>query len=219
MSEHSHSIYHIDPLQGADDYSVWKVKMLDILTDLGLDPYMEKPRQSLTTPPKAKKAKEAWTTLKNLYEAAGAIGVVSTQWNFFCAQCDNGGNIVEHIQTMHSHQAELAKLGHAISASDFSITLLTSLPRSWNAFIGSIDLSSFSDAADPDSSKIIARILEEDRCLHDQSEPGNHVLTVKPQGKLKCYLCDKIGHLIQDCPKKKAFTWWWANRASDTDTY
>ena len=28
-------VYHIDPLQGAENYAVWKIKMMDILTDQG----------------------------------------------------------------------------------------------------------------------------------------------------------------------------------------
>ncbi|TFK96860.1 hypothetical protein BDV98DRAFT_635378, partial [Pterulicium gracile] len=38
---------------------------------------------------------------------------------------------------------------------DFSITLLTSLPESWNPFVSAIDTSSFKD-----SDKIISRIME-----------------------------------------------------------
>ncbi|THV02128.1 hypothetical protein K435DRAFT_792796 [Dendrothele bispora CBS 962.96] len=106
---------------------------------------------------------------------------------------------------MRGYQAELADLGHAVTASDFSITLLTSLPKTWNAFIGSIDLSSLSDKADPDSSKIIARILEEDRRLREQGTTSDTALAAKPRGKVTCYLCGKLGHVIRDCPKKKAF--------------
>ena len=37
MSESTSSshIYRIDPLQGAENYAVWKIKMSDILTDQG----------------------------------------------------------------------------------------------------------------------------------------------------------------------------------------
>ncbi|THU80905.1 hypothetical protein K435DRAFT_938522 [Dendrothele bispora CBS 962.96] len=81
----------------------------------------------------------------------------------------------------------------------------TSEETDWNAFIGSIDLSSLSDKADPDSSKIIARILEEDRRLREQGITSDTALAAKPRGKVTCYLCGKLGHVIRDCPKKKAF--------------
>ncbi|KAJ7192418.1 hypothetical protein GGX14DRAFT_546490 [Mycena pura] len=42
MSDHSSSHrVAIDPLRGADNYPVWKIKMLDILTDLSLDDYID----------------------------------------------------------------------------------------------------------------------------------------------------------------------------------
>ncbi|THU95179.1 hypothetical protein K435DRAFT_897844 [Dendrothele bispora CBS 962.96] len=111
-SSTSHSVYRIDPLHGAEDYSVWKIKMLDILTDLGLEDYIGDTPPSDTTKDwkalstirlrvdngplvhisHAKKAQDAWKTLQNLYEAAGAIGVVSARRKLFRAQYDEGGN-------------------------------------------------------------------------------------------------------------------------------
>ena len=37
MSESTSSshVYRIDPLQGAENYAVWKIKMMDMLTDQG----------------------------------------------------------------------------------------------------------------------------------------------------------------------------------------
>jgi hypothetical protein len=36
----SQSIHRIEPLQGSDNYAPWKVQVLDILTDLGLDDHI-----------------------------------------------------------------------------------------------------------------------------------------------------------------------------------
>ena len=46
--------------------------------------------------------------------------------------------------------------------SEFSIILLTSLPDSWDLFVSTIDKSTILNTADPDSSKLISKILEED---------------------------------------------------------
>ncbi|KAG6806735.1 hypothetical protein H0H87_002295 [Tephrocybe sp. NHM501043] len=37
----STNAYRIDPLKGAENYAVWKIKMSDILTDLGLLGYVD----------------------------------------------------------------------------------------------------------------------------------------------------------------------------------
>jgi len=48
--------------------------------------------------------------------------------------------------------------------SKFSTILLTSLPDSWDLFASTIDKFTILDTADPDSSKLISKILEEDLC-------------------------------------------------------
>ncbi|KIJ98734.1 hypothetical protein K443DRAFT_8923 [Laccaria amethystina LaAM-08-1] len=35
------NVYRIEPLKGADNYAVWKIKMMDILTDQGLWEYVD----------------------------------------------------------------------------------------------------------------------------------------------------------------------------------
>ena len=37
----SQSVYRIDPLKGPENYPTWKIKMIDILTDLGLIDYAD----------------------------------------------------------------------------------------------------------------------------------------------------------------------------------
>ncbi|KAJ7193623.1 hypothetical protein GGX14DRAFT_588248 [Mycena pura] len=56
MSDHSSHHVDIDPLRGADIYPVWKIKMLDILTDLSLDDYID---ANVGEPAEAS-AKAAW---------------------------------------------------------------------------------------------------------------------------------------------------------------
>jgi Domain of unknown function (DUF4219) len=34
------NVYRIEPLKGAENYAVWKIKMMDILTDQGLWEYV-----------------------------------------------------------------------------------------------------------------------------------------------------------------------------------
>ncbi|TDL13567.1 hypothetical protein BD410DRAFT_846818 [Rickenella mellea] len=61
------SIYRIDPLKGAENYPTWKIKIKDILTDMGLEdhiveklskPSSTQPSGSGTTPTETGKDKE-----------------------------------------------------------------------------------------------------------------------------------------------------------------
>ena len=105
----------------------------------------------------AKTAAEAWRALSDMFEAKGPIGIVIARRKFFRAQCD-GQDIEEHIRLLRSYQEELHTLGQKVTEEDFCITLLTSLPDSWNAFISAIDITSLQS-----STSMISRILEEER--------------------------------------------------------
>ena len=90
----SSNVYWIEPLKGVDNYMVWKIKMMDILTDQGLWEYLDpgmapsdtnqkpawekKDRMALLTirlrvadkllvyVASSKSSKEAWDSLKGL---------------------------------------------------------------------------------------------------------------------------------------------------------
>ncbi|KAF8900530.1 hypothetical protein CPB85DRAFT_1201949, partial [Mucidula mucida] len=99
------SVYRIDFLRGPENYPVWKIKMLDIMTDQSLNDYIaetaaapsdaslvaawkKSDRKALSTIrlrvsdnvlvyiANATSAKGAWDTLRNMYEAKGPTGIV-----------------------------------------------------------------------------------------------------------------------------------------------
>ncbi len=100
---------------------------------------------------------------------------------------------------MRSYQEELAALDHAVEEEDFSITLLTSLPESWNAFISSIDTADLKD-----SYKLIARVLQEDIWQKDKTSNRDTMLVAQFHKKkynpnVTCFGCGKCGHIVADC--------------------
>lgn len=228
MASETSPLHRIDALKGAENYSVWKIKMIDILTDLDLLDYvdgtMEQPTDETRTDDQkqwkskdqralsairlrvgdaalvyiagSKTSKDAWDTLKAMYEVRGAIGIITMRRKLFRTQCKDGGNVKEHIRMLKGLIKELAVLGSKISDKEFSITLLTSLPDSWDAFISSIDTSSLKE-----SSKLIARILEEDRQIKSRST--DMALAGKYNPNITCYECKEKGHIAVHCPKCK----------------
>ena len=60
MSSESSSTYRIEPLHGASNYAVWKIKMHDILTDLGLVKYTESTAPLLTSDKSNQSAVNTW---------------------------------------------------------------------------------------------------------------------------------------------------------------
>ncbi|KAG5633481.1 hypothetical protein DXG03_007299 [Asterophora parasitica] len=90
----------------------------------------------------ARTSNAAWSALTTMFE------------------CKDGKNIKEHICMMSGYLEELAALGSEITNEDFSITLLTSLPDSWDPFISAINSVTLKE-----SHKLITHTLEEDCCL------------------------------------------------------
>ena len=108
MSDSTTSAYRIQHLSGVENYSTWKVKMLDILTDMGLEEYAlgatsppndptakaawdKKDRQTLSAIrlrvgdeplvyiSDASSAEMAWSTLSDMYQPKGAIGIIQVR--------------------------------------------------------------------------------------------------------------------------------------------
>src|SRR5882757_2536825 len=221
--------YRIEPLTGAENYSVWKVKMMDILTESDqweiVDGKSMKPSTDSASWEKkdqsalsairlriadkmmvyvasAASSMEAWKALNEVLEPQGALGIVMARRKLFRAQCEEGGEITEHIRLMQGYREELIGLGQAITESEFSITLLTSLPETWNNFIGGIDTTTLDS-----STKVVSRILEYDRRTRLQSDTALAGIQKgkKNSKKVTCYNCGKQGHIKAECrsPKKE----------------
>lgn len=148
----------------------------------------------------AKTAKEAWDTLQQTFQPKGIISQVTARRKFFRAECPEGGDIAEHIRHMRSLLDEIHTVSETtvISDAEFAITLLVSLPESWNNFIQSIDSTATSTLT---SASIIARILQEDRRRKERdSASGDAALVAKQKKKCtKCFNCGKTGHIRKDC--------------------
>lgn len=235
MSDTSSSIYCIQQLTGVENYSTWKVKMLDILTDMGLYGYalgnVTRPADQALQPDWDKKDRQAlsairlqvgddpliyicdattsssaWTTLADMYLPNEAIGIVQARRKLFRAQCQEGEEISKHIRTMIHYRKELTSLGSKLSEDEFAITLLTSLPDSWDTFIQGVDTSSLTD-----STKLIAHILKQSHrksakpssddvalAAKFNSKPRNHNNTFNPLSDC-CFKCGCAGHHSHEC--------------------
>jgi len=166
----------------------------------------------------AKTSKKAWDILKRMYEAAGTISIITTHQKLFRTHCPEGADIKEHICTLCGLCQQLASQGQAMLGSEFSTILLTPLPNSWDLFAFTIDKSTILDIANPDSSKLISKILEED--LHKKSKNtsfkiallaygnhnyqgpstiNNHSHRSKYNANVTCHYCKHVGHIQKKC--------------------
>jgi transposase InsO family protein len=190
------------PAIGAQSIADWERKDRQALSAIRLR-VSDAPLVYITN---AKTSKEAWDTLEKMYRPRGAFAVVLLRRKLLHMQCPEGGDIEEHIRKLTSLRTQLQALGSTFGEDEFSTTLLTSLPDSWNPFIQTVDTSSFTDSA-----PIIARVLEQDRQKTAKPNSDAVALAAKPfrPGKsqshsgLVCYGCGRPGHIVADCRDTK----------------
>ena len=230
------SSFRIEPLKG-DNYVTWRIQMTDILAELDLWEYVAGDNTSppsdearradwkkkdakalrairlrlakdvLVYAQDAVSAKEAWDTLRDTFQPAGPIGIVTARRKLFRAQCPDAGDVEEHLRQMRTFRSELHALGQELSDSDFSMTILTSLPDSWDAFIRAIDPTDLIPPARGQppklsSAKLIARILQEDRRLKQRNEHTETALVsrgARDDSRVTCFNCGRRGHRQDKC--------------------
>ncbi|KAL1942416.1 hypothetical protein VTO73DRAFT_6018 [Trametes versicolor] len=163
-------------------------------------------------------SKEAWDTLAKTFQETGPIGIIEAQHKLFRAQCPEGGDIEELLCKLQVYCSKLNTLGQTISDPDFSLTILTSLPESWNPFIQAIDrtdliASTFGQLLKLTSTKLIACILQEDR-RGKRNDAQDTALKAINKSNATCHNCSRRGHYARKCCSKPRV----ADSSPDSDT-
>ena len=130
-----------------------------------------------------------------------------------------GTSIADHLNAFNTLLVQLQSIEVKIPSEDKAITLLCSLPESWDHFVTSISLSS-SETIEFDD--VVASLLSEEtrRKSHSETSTSEAMMVRgrskerrprKPsdsrskskgkKSKLKCWFCGKSGHLKKDCWK------------------
>ena len=219
--------YRIEPLKGVENWLSWQVQMQDILTDVALLDYVlgkvKKPTEAeasakwekndrkaltairlrvssavITHILSSKTAKDAWDTLKTIYNNTGVLAKVLARRKFLRHEMGEGGDMEEEIRKMRGLKEEMTLLGIEVEDREFSFTILTALPPSWDQFISAVGTNV------PDSADLIGRIVQESS---RRRERNTETALVAKSGKKKpkfrkgvfCHGCGKEGHIRPEC--------------------
>lgn len=202
MTEVYGGSYRISPLQGQENYIIWRIQMTDILTDMGLWDYvageikqsakaaanaswLQKDRRALTHIRlrvsnnmmtyiiSATTSKEAWDALASVFNTQGTVARITTRRRLFRYAIEDGADVGEHIRIIKQLAEELLISGATIPDNDLAMIILTALPSTWDSFISSI--------SDPDSltsANLIGRILQEHGRREDRVTFDTTLVTV-----------------------------------------
>ncbi len=141
-----------------------------------------------------KTSADAWKALSANFEKKGLMELISVRRKLLQAQYSDGDDLEEWLREMSKLRTRLSTLGNPMPDKEFSITLITGLPGSWDSFVGGLNLRSDLDDAD----ELMSRIREMGGHLAN-AEVAMAARMHKPGNKPKCWKCGKPGYQ-RDCP-------------------
>ena len=103
-------------------------------------------------------AKEAWENLQNQFDFVSAGQLVRLSRRFFGARMDEGGDLMKHITEMTSMAEQLREMEEEVSSKKFAVTILGSLPESYENFVTSMNTR---DASQIEWSNVQGALMEE----------------------------------------------------------
>jgi hypothetical protein len=158
-----------------------------------------------------------WMKLESLYMTKSLTNEIFLKRQLYSLRMKEGTKIADHLNTFNTLLVQLTSMGVKFEFEDKAITLLCSLPASWDHFVTSI---SFSSTESIEFDDIVGVLLYEETKKKSNLETStSEVMMVrdKPKerghsqrdfsrskskgkkSKLKCWFCGKYGHLEKDC--------------------
>ena len=157
----------------------------------------------------AKTSKEAWSKLAAVYENSGTANKMHLQEELMTSKMEEGGSAARHIEHLRRIVGQLATLGVAVSEEQYKLTLLRSLPQSFDSLV--VTLENMAD--DLKIEDIHARILREEsrqESLGKRMKSEGDLLQAQNRSRrgISCFYCGKRGHIARKCRKRLARQRW-----------
>ena len=235
-SVHMSTGVSIERLDGTN-YHVWKFKMQLILEDKELfgviDGSDAKPERAdavadwvkrdkkarvticlaltdsvLATVRSCETAVSVWEKLASVFESKSLVNRLFTRRKLLTMKMSEGDALSTHINTLKTLAEQLAAIGAQISEEDLVMTLLMSLPASYEHFITALESVSENELT---YDYVVAKLLNFDLRKKENGAPssGESALVMQQKSdptKLTCFYCKEPGHFKRDCPKLFAKT-------------
>ena len=170
MAKTQSARFEIEKFNGKNNFEIWKVKMHDLLVQQGVEnvllswsklPYpvtddewneldgraLSEIRLCLADDVlfnivSEKIAAGFWTKLEKLYMTKSLTNRILLKRKLYNLRMKEGTSITDHLNVFNTLMVQLESIDVKFETEDKAITLLCSLPESWDHFVTSISLSS-----------------------------------------------------------------------------
>jgi hypothetical protein len=165
----------------------------------------------------------AWEHLCEVYEGHGWATCIQLCCKLITAQIDTTKPLQNHINFVNKLAERFASIGFPVNEKDILLSLLTSLPSSYENVVVALETHHITLTID----LVTAALLNEERCQIDYTKRNillktktatyafqghnHHIVncTAKNGNKpnlthITCYMCGKKGHYQANCSQKSA---------------
>jgi hypothetical protein len=164
-----------------------------------------------------KTTKEMWNALKNLYEVKNENRKMALKDKLHDTKMGKGESVVSYLTRVAQVKDELAVVGEVISDSELVRIALKGFTKEWEVSVkcavGREHLPDWSRLWDDFTQEEIregsqssgqkANGVDEDVSLATKGKGKKKGNSGRDLSKVRCYCCNKLGHLASQCPERK----------------
>lgn len=164
--------------------------------------------------------REIWRALKEVHQAEGFATTLALRRKFLTSKKSPMQSMTDWIGVIQTLAQQMRSANITVEEMDTILAITIGLPSSYEPIVISFDAM---DEKDLTLRYVIKRLINDEFRQHsgitspskspvkEEEEVGtmnsDSAMSVD-HSNVKCYFCDKKGHIKQDCKRKKAFEAW-----------
>ena len=189
------------PRAGTNEFVSYKKKSRKALSSIILA--VDEEQLYLIT--SCKTPEEAWNSLKNHFESNSLANRLFLKKKYLRTMMKEGDDMRNHLKNMKDLANKLAAIGFPVAEDEQVITLISSLPSSYDTLVTALETKWNDDIKLDCVHK--ALLHEEQKKLEksktEESVESDSALVSKSKYEIKCFKCGRKGHKQQFCKGSK----------------
>ena len=152
----------------------------------------------------------AWQILCGVHEQRSLSNILFLRRKFFTIQMQDGGDMLDHINKVKALAGQLACLEVPLRGEDVVMTLLQSLPDSFDYLIAALETRPLTELT---IEYVTSRLMHEVTKKKEKEVKGEDSALFVHQAKKgapsksfpprTCFHCGKVGHIAKNCFQRK----------------